>query len=85
MLTVSPDIQGKGIGKELLFASEEVAKENNCTSIFMNVISVRKELIAWYIRYGYRDTGLRRPFQTSDPRLGQPKMKLEFAIYEKNL
>lgn len=85
MLTVKPILQGKGIGKELLKVAEEEAKKQKCTSIFMTVISVRKELIDWYLRNGYQLTGERKPFAFNDPRFGQPKMKLEFVVMEKKL
>lgn len=85
MLTVRPNLQGKGIGKELLNAAETEAKKQSCTSIFMTVISVRKELIEWYMRHGYQLTGERKPFAFTDPRFGQPKMKLEFVVLEKKL
>lgn len=85
MLTVKPSLQGKGIGKELLKAAEEEAKRQNCASIFMSVISVRKELIDWYMRHGYQLTGEYKPFAFTDPRFGQPKMKLEFVVLEKKL
>jgi ribosomal protein S18 acetylase RimI-like enzyme len=83
MLTVKPTLQGKGIGKQLLIAAEAEAAKQNCTSIFMTVISVRKELIDWYMRNGYHLTGERKPFAFNDPRFGQPKMKLEFLVLEK--
>lgn len=85
MLTVRPHWQGKGIGKELLKAAEAEAKNQQCTSIFMTVISVRKELIDWYVRHGYSLTGERKPFAFDDPRFGQPKMRLEFVVLEKKL
>jgi ribosomal protein S18 acetylase RimI-like enzyme len=85
MLTVKPSLQGKGIGKELLKAAEEEGKNQKCTSIFMTVISVRKELIDWYLRHGYQLTGERKPFYFNDPRFGQPKMKLEFIVLEKKI
>lgn len=85
MLTVKPHRQGAGIGKQLLKAAEEEAKKQNCASIFMMVISVRQELIDWYVRHGYHLTGERKPFAFSDPRFGQPKMKLEFVILEKSI
>jgi ribosomal protein S18 acetylase RimI-like enzyme len=85
MLTVKPSLQGKGIGKELLKAAEEGAKKQKCSSIFMTVISVRKELIDWYLRHGYQLTGERKPFAFNDPRFGQPKMKLEFVVLEKKI
>src|SRR5688500_7269379 len=53
MLTVSPLLQGGGIGKQLLAAADNYARENDCSSIFMNVISLRHELIAWYERHGF--------------------------------
>ena len=82
MLTVSPLLQGSGIGKKLLKAAEQYAKENNCSSIFMNVISLRHELIAWYERHSYRQTDERKPFPT-DQRFGIPTQVLEFLIMEK--
>lgn len=85
MLTVRPSLQGKGLGKELMKAAEDEALRQRCTAIFMTVISVREELIDWYIRRGYQLTGERKPFAFSDPRFGQPKMKLEFVVLEKRL
>jgi ribosomal protein S18 acetylase RimI-like enzyme len=85
MLSVKPNTQGKGIGKALMKAAEAEAEKLNCTSIFMTVISIRQELIDWYVRHGYRDTGKRKPFAFNDPRFGQPKQKLEFAELEKKL
>src|SRR6478736_5521173 len=83
MLTVRPHLQGKGIGKELLTAAEVEAKKQKCKSLFMTVISVRKELIDWYVRHGYSHTGERKPFAFTDPRFGQPKKQLEFVVLEK--
>jgi ribosomal protein S18 acetylase RimI-like enzyme len=85
MLSVKPNTQGKGIGKALMKAAEAEAEKLNCTSIFMTVISIRQELIDWYVRHGYSDTGKRKPFAFNDPRFGQPKQKLEFAELEKKL
>jgi ribosomal protein S18 acetylase RimI-like enzyme len=85
MLTVEPSIQGGGIGKEMLRAAEEFAKSQHCNSVYMTVITVRKELIEWYKRHGYTDTGERKPFSFNDPRFGQPKQNLEFLVLEKQL
>lgn len=84
MLTVTPELQGGGIGKKLLEASEAYARENGCNKIVMTVISVRNELIAWYERKGFRTTGEKSPFPT-DPRFGIPKQALEFVVMEKAL
>ncbi len=83
MLTVSPVLQGGGIGKQMMAASEKLAKEENCVSVYMQVIKGRDELIAWYQRQGYSDTGKRKPFPISDPRFGIPRKELEFIIMEK--
>lgn len=85
MLSVRPNLQGKGVGKKLLKAAEEYAQKQECDRIFMNVISVRTELIAWYERHGYRLTGERKPFIAPDERWGIPKTTLEFVLMEKKL
>lgn len=82
MLTVDPTIQAKGIGKLLLKASEEYAQTQECKAITMTVISLRKELIHWYERHGYKATGARKPFP-NDPRFGVQKQPLEFIVMEK--
>lgn len=84
MLTVSPELQAKGIGKQLLAAAEAYAVKNNCSMITMTVISVRHELIAWYARHGYRATGETEPFP-SDPEFGLPKTPLHFIVMEKKI
>lgn len=83
MLTVSPTLQAGGIGKKILKASEEYAAEQKCDAMEMTVISVRHELIAWYQRHGYHDTGKRSPFP-DDP-LSTKKQSLEFITMEKSL
>ncbi len=85
MLTVSPEMQGIGTGKKLLQASESFATAQGCEIVYMTVISVRRELIDWYVRMGYAPTGERKPFAFNDVRFGLPKMKLEFAVLEKKL
>jgi ribosomal protein S18 acetylase RimI-like enzyme len=83
MLTVAPDLQGSGIGKKLLQASEAFAKEEGLSKIMMTVISIRVELVAWYVRHGYVRTGEVRPFPMDDPKFGLPKTFLEFVVMEK--
>jgi len=82
MFSVSPASQGGGIGKKLLVAAEDHAREVDCSMIYMTVISVRTELIDWYKRNGYVDTGERKPF-TEDGLTGKHLQKLEFAVLEK--
>jgi len=85
MLSVNPTTQGKGIGKILIQAAEDFAEENGVNKIFMTVISVRQELIDWYVRHGYRLTGEKKPFVVPDTRWGIPKQQLEFVVLEKKI
>ena len=82
MLTVSPELQGGGIGKQLLKQAEIIAKEKGLPKIGMTVISARRELIDWYKRHGYVETGEREPFLI-DYHFGDPKQFLEFIVMEK--
>ncbi len=82
MFSVSPGLQGGGIGKQLLKASEEYTQHLQCRAIYMSVISVRNELINWYQRHGYADTGERRPF-TEDGVTGKHLQPMEFMVLEK--
>ncbi len=84
MLSVMPDLQGKGIGKQLLKAAEINAHQLGCSKIYMTVISVRYELIDWYKRHGYFDTGIKKPFpgEERDILVSTP---LEFTVLEKKL
>lgn len=83
MLTVDPMMQGKGTGKVLMHAAEDLARSRGIGRIRMTVITVRHELIAWYERHGYEDTGERKPFPMDDPKFGLPKRHLEFMVLEK--
>lgn len=84
MLTVSPILQAGGVGKKILWASEEYAAQQQCDAIEMRVISIRHELIAWYERHGYHDTGKKIPF-INDMVVNVQKQPLEFIIMEKLL
>ena len=84
MFAVSPVLQGGGIGKQLLKAADEYAKEVSVATIYMSVVSVRKELIDWYKRHGYAETGERKPF-VEDEITGKHLQKLEFITLEKNI
>jgi ribosomal protein S18 acetylase RimI-like enzyme len=84
MLSVSPLLQAKGIGKKLMAAALVHARENQCGRIHMQVISVRHELIAWYTRQGYRPTGETLPMPVC-PRFGRPTQQLYFMVLEKRV
>jgi GNAT superfamily N-acetyltransferase len=85
MLTVSPHLQGAGVGRQLLRSAESYAINVGCAKIIMTVISVRAELIAWYERNGYTANGNTKPFPMDDPKFGLPKQHLEFIEMEKSI
>lgn len=84
MFSVDPGQQGGGIGKKLLVAAEIHARGLGSDAIYMYVISVRHELINWYKKQGYHDTGERIPFK-EDGLTGKHLQELEFMILEKKL
>lgn len=83
MLTVSPELQNSGVGKQLLHQAEIHASALGLVKIVMSVISVREELIAWYKRNGYFDTGTREPFPANDIHIPISSHFLEFIVLEK--
>jgi len=85
MLTVSPELQNSGIGKKLLAEAENHAKSLGLSSIIMTVISVREELVAWYKRHGYVDTGKREAFPESEIHTTVSEVPLEFVYLEKSI
>jgi N-acetylglutamate synthase-like GNAT family acetyltransferase len=84
MLTVAPDLQANGIGRQLLHEAEILAHNIRAHTIYMRVITSRHELIKWYERRGYRATGEMVPFPT-DNKFGVPKELIELAVYEKEI
>ena len=87
MFAVRPNLQGGGVGKEVLAEAERVAREDwSLSAMRMTVIDVRDELIAFYERRGYRRTGIYKPFPYGDARFGLPKRDdLRFEVLEKLL
>ena len=83
MLTISPELQNTGLGKKLLQAAEDFARNLQLPKIIMTVITVRYELIAWYQRNGYSDTGKREPFPSQFDDVVLHSEPLEFMILEK--
>lgn len=85
LFAVSPDAQGSGIGKRLIaYAESYAAGRWASTRMEMTVIRQRSDLIAFYERRGYRDTGIRSPFPYGDERFGIPQRgDLEFTLLEK--
>lgn len=86
MFAVRPGLQGAGLGSRLLAAAEQRAAGLGLARVDMTVLASRSELIAYYLRRGYADTGERRPFPYGDERFGRPRRDdLEFVVLSKCL
>lgn len=75
MLAVAPEVQGHGLGRQLLHAAEAHAQQAGCRQVKMSVLALRPELLAWYERRGYRHTGASEPFPDTT-RFGRPRQPL---------
>jgi ribosomal protein S18 acetylase RimI-like enzyme len=87
MFAVRPELQGAGLGKAILAEAERTAgAEWGAREMQMTVISAREDLIAWYVRRGYRRTGEMTPFPYGDERFGIPRRPdLQFELLVKPL
>lgn len=84
MLTVEPSLQGQGFGKILLKHAEDVARGYGFKKLRCTVIPTRKELIDFYKRRGFKETGKFEEFPV-DEKFGIPKvegLKLQEFIKE---
>jgi predicted N-acetyltransferase YhbS len=86
MFAVRPTLQGGGVGSALLTAAEARARQLGLRHVEMTVLSVRSELVAYYERRGYVDTGETRPFPYGIERNGVPRTDdLAFTVLVKDL
>lgn len=86
LLTIRPALQNQQMGRTLLAASEQFAKERGARCIRMTVVNLRAALIEWYLRRGYTLTGETKPYPYGDDRFGRPlRDDLHFVILQKDL
>ncbi|MFD4325552.1 GNAT family N-acetyltransferase [Nocardioides sp. NPDC058538] len=86
MFSVSPRLQGAGVGKAVMAEAERIARVWGAEEIRMTVIRQREDLIAFYERRGFGRTGRFEPFPYGDERFGRPlRDDLEFAELAKAL
>ena len=85
MLAVNPAFQGAGIGKQMLAQAEAYASSHfNVEKFVLIVISLREELIDFYLRRGYHKTDRMIDYaqlcgETCDAKIDG----LKFAVLEK--
>jgi diamine N-acetyltransferase len=72
------DYLGKGIGKELMKASINEAKEKGCDSIWLGVWEKNQRAIDFYRRWGFKEVGTHR-FKLGDDPQNDFVMELELT------
>jgi ribosomal protein S18 acetylase RimI-like enzyme len=86
MFAVRPNVQGAGLGKQMLDAAEQHIKSLwRLNTIYMTVINLREDLIAYYERRGYQKTGEIKPFPFDLPNLGATRQDFHLAVLRKRL
>ena len=87
MLSISPTLQGGGLGRRLVEAAHRALAERfGARCVRISVFPQRETLIGWYQRLGYRLTGATLPFPYGNPRFGLPKRDdLYFVVMEHEL
>eukprot|EP01089_Gocevia_fonbrunei_P000283 TRINITY_DN10295_c0_g1_i1.p1 TRINITY_DN10295_c0_g1~~TRINITY_DN10295_c0_g1_i1.p1 ORF type:complete len:181 (-),score=33.53 TRINITY_DN10295_c0_g1_i1:61-603(-) len=84
MFSVLQSVQGQGVGKVLLDHAEGHVKQLNGKRIQLHVVHVRNELLEWYKRKGFQDTGVRETFHPHKDE--KTKVEgLQFVVLEKKL
>lgn len=86
LLAVNPDCQNMGLGKKLVQAGEEHAANHfNCSVAKMFVLNGRDELLGWYKRLGYAETGVTEPFPGAETGLTAIDTNAYFTEISKTL
>jgi ribosomal protein S18 acetylase RimI-like enzyme len=87
MFAIAPARQAGGIGRIVLAEAERYASHNWQAKLMeMTVIAQRTELIEWYLRRGYHNTGETRPFPYHALVNGQARRDdLVFVVLAKQL
>ena len=80
LLAVDPRLQKSGLGSQLMYAAEAHCAKAGSRFMDLRIVSVRKELPAFYHRHGYVETGT-EPFT---PDLN-PKVPCHFVWMSKPL
>ena len=80
LLSVAPPRQHAGLGSFLMKVAEEHCRAQGAQGIDLQIVNVRKELPAYYHRFGYSETGT-APF----PEHVKTKVPCHFVIMSKGL
>jgi GNAT superfamily N-acetyltransferase len=65
MLSVRPDMQGRGLARMLIHEVEKYLYNAQCRHLDIQIVNIRKELFPFYSKLGFVETGT-EPFVKSD-------------------
>ena len=57
MLSVAPDIQGRGLARQIIAEVEDRLRREGCDALDIYVVNLRTELPPFYRKLGYVETG----------------------------
>jgi GNAT superfamily N-acetyltransferase len=80
LLSIDPDFQGRGLGRELVERAEDFCRRSGCGLMRIRVLNHRTELPPFYERLGYHIAGLEQVEQEPAAR-----MPYHFIVMEKAL
>ena len=80
LLSVEPARQRAGIGRRLAIAAEDYLRTTGCRAVDLAIVNLRPELLPFYRRLGYTETGT-APF----PADKHPKLPCHFITMSKTL
>jgi N-acetylglutamate synthase-like GNAT family acetyltransferase len=58
LLSVAPALQMRGLGRRLMAAAERHLADSGCVGVDLRIISARPELLRFYAKLGYAETGI---------------------------
>jgi GNAT superfamily N-acetyltransferase len=80
LLSIDPDYQGRGLGRELVEQAEEFCRKGGCAVVRIRVLNHRTELPPFYEKLGYTTAGTEEVEQVPTAR-----MPYHFIVMEKEL
>ena len=57
MLSVLPELQGRGLGTRLVRIAEAMCEAMGCDTVTLQIVNLREELGRWYRSLGYGEAG----------------------------